>query len=231
MSGFMQQLLARATGHGAGSRVRPAAAGSAGPLAVWGEVEEAVDVVPAAAARAQPVADTAKTNPAPRAADTPPPRLLNALPAWPRRTEAQKPRVDVAGAEAPQPSEPATSPNVQEPRPMLPDARGTADASPRSEPRRPALLQPQRRAPWPMAGIEPPSFATPPLPRVARRRAMETSMTEAARTTESVVHVSIGRVELTALVPPVAARPKAPLRQPATSLADYLRSDGSRSRK
>ncbi len=226
----MQQLLARATGQGAASRVRPAAAGPTVPAAAWGEIDEAVDVVPAATVRAQPVVDATTTNEAPRAAAAPR-RLQSAMPASPRRTEAQGPRMDVARAEAPESNEFAPPANAPDPKPMVSGASVAADTSPTPETRRPALLQRQRRVPWPMAGIEQPSFATPPLPRVARRRTAEASAPEEARTTETVVHVSIGRVELTALVAPAATRPKAPLRQPATSLADYLRSDGSRSRK
>ncbi len=229
----MQQLLARATGHGAGSRVRPAVTGSAAPSVAWGELEDVFDVAPVATARAQPVADAAAPNQASRAAAAPPARLLSALPASPRRTQTQKPRVDVARADVLRPAESVTPPNAHDPRPRVPDADASvaADTSPTPGTHRPALLQPQRRAPWPMAPIEPPSFAPPPLPRVARRRATETSMAEEARATESVVHVSIGRVELTALVAPAATRPKAAPRPPATSLADYLRSDRGGSRK
>ena len=227
----MQQLLARATGQGAGSRVRPAATGSAGSSAAWGAPEEAIDVVPAITAGAQPVVDATKPSRALRAAADAPPRLLNAMPASPRRTEAQESRVDVARAEAPEPNESAAPPNAHDPAPMVPGERVAVDTSPTPETRRPGLLQPQRRVPWPTAGIAPPSFATPPLPLVARRRATEASVPQQARTTESVVHVSIGRVELTALVPTAATRPKAAPRQPATSLADYLRSNGGGSRK
>ncbi|MES3015421.1 MAG: hypothetical protein V4750_17065 [Pseudomonadota bacterium] len=227
----MQQLLARATGQGAGSRVRPAATGSAAPPIAWGEIDAAVDVVAAATVRAQPVVDATQPNRAPRAAADAPPRLLIALPASPRRTEVQGPRVDVARAEAPESDEFAPPANAPDPRPRVSGASVAADTPSPPKTRRPALLQPQRRVQWPMAGIEQPSFATPPMPSVTRRRATEASVAEEARTTESVVHVSIGRVELTALVPPAATRAKTPPRQPATSLADYLRSDGSRSRK
>lgn len=227
----MQQLLARATGHGAGSRVRPAAAGSTRASAEWGEIDEAVDVPPAVATRAQPVVDATKTNPALRATVAAPPRRLNAMPVSPRRTEAQDRRVDVVRTEAPEPNRFATPPKAHVPKPMVSGASVAADTSSTPETRRPALLQPQRRLQRPMTSIEPPSFATPPLPRVARRRAAEASIHAEAHETESVVHVSIGRVELTALVAPTATRPKAALRQSATSLADYLRSDASRSRK
>jgi len=160
-----------------------------------------------------------------------PQRLLNPMPASPRPAEARELPIEPTRSEVTGPNEFATQPSAHDPKPMASGASLAADSSPPPGTHRPALLQPQRRVQRPMAGIEHPSFATPPTPRVAGGRAAEASFAEAARATESVVHVSIGRVELTALVPPAATRPKAAPRQPATSLADYLRSDGSRSRK
>lgn len=226
----MQQLLARATGQAAGSLVRFAASGSTAPTAAWATIDDVPDAASTSAEPARAVVDAAPRSGPPHAAAVPA-RLPNDMPNAPARAERQSLRADSAGRQPDEPNPFAAQSDRHDPKPAASGASVAAGASPAFEARRPAPLLSPRRAPWPMAGIEHPPFA-PPLPaRVARRRDAEPSSAEAARATEPVVHVSIGRVELTALVAPAASRPKAASRQPATSLADYLRNDAGRSRK
>ena len=105
--------------------------------------------------------------------------------------------------------------------PVAPADGIAAEPAPIAEPRRPSPLQAPRAAP-PYESHKHTALAPSNVTRGARRQAPPFGDVQ-ARETESVVHVSIGRVELTALVAPPAARPKSPPRQPTTSLADYLR--------
>lgn len=82
------------------------------------------------------------------------------------------------------------------------------------------LLPPQAPQALPAHSATPLSPASNPAPHDTRRRGpAHDSVTE--------VHVSIGRVELTALAPaPSAARSAPRSREPSRSLADYLRPQG-----
>jgi len=219
----MHGLIARATGQGGGPRVRPAPAHAVAAQGGWGELDESVD---APTARAEPGAPPAieRAAPvgAPRAHDSPP-RLqpLAAAPAAPAVPAMQVAEPHDLAAQV-TPGRPVPAARRSAAAPVTPPRAITAEPAPRNEPRRPAPLQTPRVTPALHVSHEHTALAAPTVTRGVRRQPAP-SAAMAVRETEPVVHVSIGRVELTALVSPPAARPKSPARQPTTSLADYLR--------
>lgn len=216
----MHGLLARATGQGGGPRVRPAPAQVGVAPAAWRELDETVD---ATARRAEPPAQPPTqptTEPALPSGALRPDDLRARLQPVASSTESPLPRAtQPAALPAPAPLPVSAS----DPSTPIATPRGSAaQHAPRTEARRPASLQAPRVASLVAPDHEPAALAAAPLPRAARRQSVPAA-TPDAHATESVVHVSIGRVELTALVPPASARSRAPARQPTISLADYLR--------
>lgn len=220
----MHSLLARATGHDGGPRVRPVPTRRVAAQVGWGESDDSVDApLVRAEAGAQPLIERAASRSAARA-NASPPRLQPRTSA-PVATAVPSVRDAVPDELAPQagPGRPAPAAQRDDAAPIEPPRNSTAEpAAALAQPRRPAPLQAPRVAQPLQAPREHTALAAPTPTRGGRLQAEPPAVVQ-ARDTESVVHVSIGRVELTALVAPPATRPKAPPRHPTTSLADYLR--------
>jgi hypothetical protein len=228
VSGFLRQLLARASGQGGGPRVQPASAAALAAPAAWGEVDEEAEAPAArAGSRAQTADESAPHSVAPR---EPAPLRLTTPPSAPNPALAP-PATQLAPLREPDAQSatswpaPAARPAAAAPVAM---ARSAAEpAASRIAVSRPVPLLPPRSAP-PVDAAREPRADAPPARSRALRRQTEPAGALGAEASESVVHVSIGRVELTALTPPAAARAKSAPRQPTTSLADYLRGGGAR---
>ena len=90
---------------------------------------------------------------------------------------------------------------------------------------------PVRAASTPEPAAAPPTLAPSPrpspaeiTPRVVRARPQQTPPPTVPRQEETTVHVSIGRIEVRAIQPPLEARPRELAKSAVMSLDEYLRS-------